>query len=924
MGNVPFVPYTALMPLKTGQNLGRYRIERKIGEGGMGEVWAATDTRLNRPAAIKALPAALATDPERLARFKREAQLLAALSHPNIAGIYGLEQVDDVSYLAMELVEGDELADRIEGRSLPIDEAVEIALQIADALEEAHDKGIVHRDLKPANIKLTADGKVKVLDFGLAKALTGDADDGGVSPELSKSPTLTAAMGTQAGVILGTAAYMSPEQARGKPVDRRADIWAFGVILYEMLTGQRLYAGETATDVIAQVVTRDPDWRQLPPDTPSAVRRVLRRCLQKDSRKRLRDIRDAALELREGPDEEPAAAPAMAATPPSRRAAWVFAAAGLALGLVLATAIANALRPSIPEAPLTWTSLRPDPAPEFDFARFIELSPDGRRVVFAAPPSEGGKSMLWVRELGEDQARPLPGTDNAQQPFWSPDSRSVGFFAARKLRRVGIDGGVVTVVAPAGIAPRGGSWGADGTILYAPEWTEPLYRIPESGGSPEAVTELSKERMELSHRWPYLLPDGKHFLYYAVSTYPQVNPQNPAEVDRSGLFVASLDGGEPRLVHEVASRAAYSDGSLMYVADNVLTVRPFDLGSLSFTGDPIALVNGVTQSVNALWAGALFSVSDGGTLLLVRGAAEQRDRARLQWLDREGNERGTLGDPESYLGLRISRQGTHVATTVADPGDIWIHDLRRDTATRLTFDTGNDSSGVWSPDGKALAFQSSRLIPGQPFQPSNLFRKAASGQGSAEYLPMAERYAPVMEPSDWSPDGKVIAFTAVHPKTGVDIVIYSLEHEQAEPWLATEHSELSATFSPDGKWLAYSSDESGEPEIYVAAYPGPGGKWQVSRGGGQYPAWRGDGRKLFYMGADHVMAVEVETEEVFRHGTPAPLFELPEVLFIVEWLDRLFDATPDGERFLIATPWKDQNAERGVATLVQGWRGLVE
>jgi Tol biopolymer transport system component len=910
------------MPFTPGQQLAHYRIDRKIGEGGMGEVWAATDTRLNRPAAIKALPPALAGDPERLARFKREAQLLASLSHPNIAGIYGLEQVGDDFFLALELVEGDDLSTRIGAGALPRDEAVDIALQIAAALEQAHETGIVHRDLKPANIKLAADGRVKVLDFGLAKALTGDAADGSEGADPSLSPTLTS-LGTQAGMILGTAGYMSPEQARGKRVDRRADVWAFGVILFEMLSGRQLYTGETATDIIAQVVTRDPDWEQLPADTPQALLRLLRRCLQRDPRNRLRDVGDAALELRDVRDgKREIVAAASERAPASPRRAWIGAAVGLALGLLAATAIWNLLQTPPPEVPLTWSTLSPPAGTGFMLSRMAEISPDGLRVVFVAALPEGGEPVLWVRELSEERARPLAGTEEAYQPFWSPDSRSVGFFTRRKLRRIDVDGGVATTLADAGLSPRGASWGSDGTILYSPDWNKPLMRVSAEGGNASVATTLAEERLELSHRWPHLLPDGKHFLYYAVSTYPAINPDNPAEVDRSGLYVGSLDGAEPRMLQAVPSRAAYRDGRLFYVDDGLLMARPFDLASLTFTGDPVALVADVTQSAAALWGAALFSVSDGGTMLFARGVPERRSLTRMQWFDREGHALGVVGEADAHTTVQISHQGTQVIAAVGDPEEIWIHDLERGTATRFTFDPGSDSSPVWSPDGKRVLFQSTRLIPGQRYRPFNLFVKETSGLGEAELLPLTDTRLPSVDPADWSPDGTVAAIAAVGAGTGADIGIYSFATGDVTPFLASESDEVSATFSPDGNWLAYSSDESGEYEIYVQAYPGPGGKWQLSRGGGKYPAWRADGRELFYFGADAVMSVGVETAGGFRHDTPRALFEVSNV-HEASWVYRPFDAMPDGRRFLLLTSAEDESAE-GSLTLVQGWRALLD
>jgi len=909
--------------LKPGQELTHYRIDQKIGEGGMGEVWSATDTRLNRSAAIKALPSAVADDAERLARFKREAQLLAALSHPNIAAIYGLEQIGDTPYLALELVEGEDLSARIEGQPVPVDEALEIALQIAAALEAAHEKGIVHRDLKPGNIKVTTDGKVKVLDFGLAKALSEEDSGSSVgSIDPSTSPTLTGLAGTQAGLILGTVGYMAPEQARGKTVDRRADVWAFGVILYEMLTGERLFKGETVTDVIAALVTREPDWEKLPENTPVAMRRVLKRCLQKDPRKRLRDIGDAALELSEGPeDDRPVSTTSAAAPATSTRRVGLVGAAGIVLGLVLAMTVRSFLTPSTTPDPPIWSSLTPLAEAEYDFTSFLEISPDGRRVAFVATPAGEEASLLWVHDLGEERPRPLSGTEGAYQPFWSPDSLSIAYFAQRRLRRVSIDGGVPQALADAGNAPRGGSWGADGTILFVPDWSEPVYRIPETGGTPEAVTEFNAERLELSHRWPHLLPDGNHFLYFVVSTYPELNPENPSEVDKSGLYIGSLDGAESRLLQTARSRAVYTGGSLLFVDDGILMVRPFDLSTLSFTGEPVSITEKVTQSVDALWGGALFSVSHEGTLLFVRGAPERSTVGQLRWRDREGNEIGTVGEGHSYNNVRISHDGSRVAVSIGDPGDIWVYDLQRDTSTRFTFDPGNDVNPIWSPDDERILFQSSRVIPGQRFTPGNLFQRVSSGLEPEEHLSLLE-FGPTLFPTDWSSDGKLVILDGLSPGTGADLMLYSFDDGILQNFLETEDTEQSSRFSPDGRWLAYESDESGRAEVYVRAFPGPGGKWQVSNDGGSLPTWRADGKELFYRDSNGLVSVTVETEGGFRHDTPVHLFDLN--VAVTSDNSYTYDATADGRRFLVLEPTEDDEGEEATTTLLQGWRGLLK
>ncbi len=907
------------MTLEPNQRLLHYRLVEKIGEGGMGVVWKAVDTTLDREVAIKVLPAVVAGDPERLARFEREAKLLGSLNHPNIATVHGLHHDQQTHFLAMELVEGLDLAERIDRGAIPQDEAIEIAKQIAEGLEAAHASDVIHRDLKPANIKMGSEGKIKILDFGLAKALAGDAE-GDSSTDVGMSPTLTSA-GTVAGMILGTAGYMSPEQARGKPVDRRADLWAFGVVLFEMLTGERMFTGETVTDVIAAVVTREPEWDKLPADLSPAIRRVLRRCLAKDPRERLRDAGDARLELSD--DAQEAAAPTTEATAPalSRRSLWLTGAACLILGVIATAIIFNATKPTPQPQPVTWSSI---PAPEespYVFRPLLELSPNGRHLAFSAPAPDGSATqMLWIRDLDSDSARPIGGTEGAQQPFWSPDSAFVGYFAERKLRKVSVAGGVPTVICDIGNDSRGGSWSADGTILFVPDWSFPVFRVADTGGTPQQVTELSPERMELSHRWPHFLPDGNHFLFYAVSTYPEMNPENPSEVDQSGLYVTSLDGMEPQLLHTARSRASYTDGKLLYVDDGILMARPFDPEGLTFLGEPVSLADGVTQSAGALWGGALFSVSDEGTLVLVRGASEERGVSELVWRDRSGAEIGRLGEPASYGDVRLSSDGRRLTYTIGDPGDVWITDLARETTTRFTFDQGNDATPVWSPDDDRIIFQSSRVISGQRFRPANLMTRLTSGLEGVEHLMSTEFLA---SPADWSPDGSTVMLVAMRPGTGIDLMLYSVEDGRIEDFLTTEYNEEYARFSPDGKWLAFQSDESGRLEVYVQPFPGPGGKWQVSKSGGRMAVWRRDGRELFYVGPDaELMAVPIDMEGGFSAGTPVKLFGVG--ANALEDSGYTFDVTPDGKRFLFLEPLDDEGDAGIAVTLVQGWQRLLD
>jgi serine/threonine protein kinase/Tol biopolymer transport system component len=913
------------MAIQPGQMLAHYRVSEKLGQGGMGEVWKATDTSLEREVAIKVLPESFASDDDRLARFSREAKLLASLNHPHIAAIYGLDQESGIRFLAMEYMDGEDLTQRLKRGPLPVNEAIEIADQIADALSEAHDKGIIHRDLKPANVMLLASGGAKVLDFGLAKALDPETGAGSGFSDPSMSPTLTAAMGTQAGLIMGTAGYMSPEQARGKPLDRRCDVWSFGVVLFEMLTGERLFSGETATDVIAAVVTREPDWSKLPSATPVGVRRLLKRCLDKDSRRRLRDLADGRHDLREGESELKSGtgdtpANAMQAR---RGRTWLMAASGLVAGLALATVIAISIQPSLPPAAVrpTWSNLNPPENTEYVFEAFLELSPDGQYVTFAGEGSEPDTDdMLWIRDLETEEAHPIRGTEGAEFPFWSPDSRSIAFFADEKLRVVAIDGGVPTAIADSGGAARGGHWSQDDTIYFVPDWNNPVFRVPASGGTPEQVTTVEKSRLELSHRWPHALPDGKHFLYYVVSTYPRVNPDSPSEVDASGIYLGSLDGSPARLLHKARSRAMYFDGSLLYVDNGVLLAQPFSLASLSFTGPAAPLAERVTQAVIALWGGALFSISDEGSLLFVRGAPEQDAASQLVWRDRQGKKLATVGEPGIYKDLRLSHDNKHVAFSMLDPADIWLLDLTRDATTRFTFDPGNDTSPRWSPDDSEIIFVSSRLLEDSTFTPAGLFQRQTAGLEKARHLLSSDiRFQLV--PTDWSPDGGHILLFSASPNTGMDLLTYSTTDNTIEDLLVTEHDESGARFSPDGKWFVYHSNETGTWEIYVQSFPPTGGKWQISSGGGLKPVWAADSDEIFFSSPEGgLMACAVETANGFRSRTPTMLFQA--TVQREGNIGASYDVSADAQRFLMMEPIEDPVQKEASVTLIRNWPSI--
>jgi serine/threonine protein kinase len=884
----------------------------------MGEVYRARDTTLGREVAIKILPAAFSADPDRLARFEREARLLASLNHPNIATIHGLHREGHIQFLAMELVPGENLARLLEAGRVTLEETLAIARQVAEALEAAHEQGVVHRDLKPANIVVTAEGRTKVLDFGLAKSMERTASNA----DLSASPTL-AAMGTMQGVIMGTAAYMSPEQARGRPVDKRSDIWSFGVVLFEAISGRKLFSGETVSDTLAGVLKSGIDFDQLPLGTPRALVSLVRRCLERDPSLRLRDIGEARIALAgiQAGELDGSVLSGGTATPEAsahRLPPWLYALGGLAAGLLVTALLLVTRAPDTTGSTPTWSNLLPPKDISFKYESFVEISPDGSRVAFIATGTDG-TTQLWVRELDTGHARPLAGTTDAGWPFWSPDSRFIAYFSGRKLRKTSIEGGVPVVVANAGLYPRGGAWGDDGTILFVPDWTDPVLRVPEGGGTPKPVTQLDPERLELSHRWPHFLPDGRHFLYYAVSTYPALNPENPSEIDKSGLYLGSFDGEAPRLISTARSRGAWVNGMLLLVNEGILMAQPFDLATMEPGGQAIPLAEGVTQSVASLWGGALFSASREGTMVLVRGASERRSISQLVWRDRSGMELGVFGKPAAYEGLRLSHDGRSMAASSEDPGDVWIYDLESGASRRFTFDTGDDTAPIWSPRDDTILFQSSRVIPGKSFSPSSMFSRPVSGAEDETLLIGLERTA---APTDWSPDGETILLDGSNPGEGNNILAYSLRDGTIEEYLRTETNESGGHISPDGRWIAYESDASGRLEVYVQGFPGPGGKWQISGNGGQVPVWRGDGKELFYLDPDGgLMAVPITADGGFHSGTPVKLFD-SRVRFDVTTADPYAPA-PGGQRFLLLEP-VDENPDAGATVaLVQNWPALL-
>ncbi len=837
-----------------GRTLGHYEIVEKLGEGGMGAVYRARDTTLGRDVALKLLPEFVATDRERIARLEREARLLASLSHPNIATLHGLEESNGLKYLVMELVPGETLAERISGGPLRIEECLGIFRQIAEGLEAAHEKGIVHRDLKPANVIVTSEGRVKVLDFGLAKAVAEEAP----SSDLSKSPTLTRE-GTEQGVILGTASYMSPEQARGKTLDRRTDIWSFGCVFYEALTGRKAFSGETVSDILAAILEREPDWKFLPSRTPPKIQDLLGWCLQKDPHRRLRDIGDARIEI-----DEPSASPIT--VPPRRYLPWALAA------LLSGFAVWSFLRPEAqpervvshltvnlpPEQALTWAN---DPS--------VALSPDGRRLVYVE--GSGNDRKLYVRPIDQLEPRSIPGTEGAATAFFSPDGEWVGFFSGGKLKKVHLKSASPITLCDAPSA-WGASWGPGDAILLSPNHLG-LSRVSASGGSPSVVTKPDASQGETMHAWPEILPGGRVALFTILTS---------TGIPRIGLL--SLETGEYRVLLEGGSFARYvPTGHLVFAREGALLAAPFDLESLEFTGEPVPILDGVWT--NPTYGTAHFAFSPDGTLVYVSPVAAERT---IVWVDRAGAVRPITETRRVFEDPRLSPDGRRLAVTIREDGyHIWVYEISRDTMTRLSFGPGQEETPIWTPEGSHLVFRSG--------SPANLFWQPADGSLPAERLTTSER---VQTPTSWSPDGKVLVYHERQPDQNFDIWYLTLDGEKAtHPFLQTPFHDAGGVLSPDGRFLAYRSDESGKLEVYVRAFPGPGGKWQISNDGGLQPVWARSGREIFYRNGDKMMAVPVDTESAFQAGRPIQLFEskfaLPS-LFIAE-----YDVTPDGEHFVM-------------------------
>ena len=867
-----------------GRTLSHYRILEKLGEGGMGEVWTAIDSNLDREVALKVLPETFSRDPERLARFEREAKLLASLNHANIATIHGLHEADGVHFLTMEIVPGEDLAARLSRGPLPIDEALVLARQIANGLAAAHASGVIHRDLKPANIQVTPQGEVKLLDFGLAKAVE---EPQAPDSDPSMSPTMTSA-GTIAGVIMGTAAYMSPEQARGHAANRRSDVWSFGGVLYEMLTGKQIFEGATASDTLAAVLRADPDWEALPSETPSSVRRLLRRCLEKDPERRLHDVADARIEIDDADSEPPEpASPSIGHRQPSRLP-WLMPAL-----VTLATLVALAY---------AWTQIGPNftgerlhlavVAPESielmagrRGEQRVAISPDGTRLAFTARRED--TVHLYLRSLDSPEVVEVPASGGAGGPFFSPDGQWVAFFAAGKLKKVAVAGGIPIVLGET-LTPRGGCWSPDGErLIIAPSFNSGLVWIPADGGEAQTVTKPDEAANERTHRWPDVLPGGRAVVF-TIGT--RDNPGNYEDATIAALDLSSPDGEIVTLI-EGGSMARYSPSRhLIYARAGKLLAVPFDPDRLQVTGPPTPVLDGVGGD---LTSGAVdFAIARNGTLIYRPASAEWTERDYV-WVDRDGRVETITRSGRDLIGPRISPDGTRaVMNALQGPGDgdVFVYDFALDTMTRLTFD-GTSTGLLWTLDSKRIIYGLTR--GGR----EGLYSLSADGGGTEQVI-LREGGEYIAVPSCVVPGSDTLVYERSGGRGGHSVLTIAPGEDEPTPLLVTPFTEGGTTLSPDGKWMAYSSNESGRFEIYVQPFPGPGGKWQLSTDGGKGAAWSRDGREIFYTDGDRMMVAPVEIEPSFSAGAPRELFRFD--------FDRRptpvrdYDVSADGKRFMMS------------------------
>ncbi len=864
------------MALLAGTKLGPYEIQSPLGAGGMGEVYRASDTRLDRTVAIKVLPANLSSDASLKQRLEREAKAISKLSHPHICTLHDVGHQDGVDFLVMEYLEGETLERRLTKGPLPPEQTIRYGSQIADALAKAHKVGITHRDLKPSNVMLTKTG-AKLMDFGLAK-------QSGAAPLATALTEMTMEQSklTSEGMLVGTFQYMAPEQLEGKEADPRTDIFALGELIHEMATGKPAFGGHSRASLIAAILTTDPPpISQFQALCPPGLERVVKKCLAKDPDARWQSASDLASELNWIAD---GGSPAGGRVPPEpgrwARASWLLAATFFLLMMVAGVAWWRDGNRRLPA--MYFHTAVPFPAND------LALSPDQRLVAMVAYSVQTNDYVLWTYEVGGRRSAPLEGTQGASYPFWSPDGRSIGFFADGKLKKVDLSGSQSRVIcdAPNG---RGGTWNRDGAIIFSPDALAGLSRVSALGGSPVELTKPDPTRFETSHRWPEFLPDGKHFVYLAANF--------SGKPDMNAIFLGSLDSPDRRLLVNSTANAAYAEpGYLVYLRDKTLVAQPFDRRSYVLSGEPHALSDEILflPQINR----AIYSVSSGDVLVTQTGKGA--NMSQLAWFDRSGRPAGTVGQPGWYDNVRLSPDGRRVATDQIDPDgrniDVWVHELSRGTATRLTFDPALDQTPVWTADSQKVLFSSNRVGT------FALYLKNADGSGSEQQL--VDYGGALANAWDWSRDGKYVLI-----RRGSELGYFAWPERTTTALFQAKWTVRGAQFSADGRWIAYSSNETGNMEVYVSPFPSVNGKWQVSNAGGQEPKWRSDGKELFYMSRDgKIMAVSVSTGASFEAGTPVALFQTHRRQPMSSQDLFSYDVSSDGQRFLIATKLDEPNA----------------